>query len=230
MNTFYIDITFEGNKFSPHKLQTLTSLPIEALVEYGEKANKGRYKDSIAPYGLGLLKIGSATSEKLNKVLSNALDYLILVIKELKISGVDEINLDKENIEEIGLDLDKVNLEKIALINDSLNAKSNSERNVENYQNKVVYFSDVDITKAFYSSLYRQSSILNGLSEQKENRLKLLLDKTFEFPYNNIKMSQSELTTAIMLYIIRYMEEDDLDEIPPFEKVLKENYLVLENS
>jgi hypothetical protein len=100
MKTTYIDIVFEGNKFSPKKLRQLTNLDIEILAEYGEIGRNGRYKGKIMPYGLGMLKVSQTLSEDINLTLKKVIDDLLLKRAAITSSGVDEITLDLENFSE----------------------------------------------------------------------------------------------------------------------------------
>jgi len=87
----YIDIQFRGLGFSPKKLAALTGLPIEPLVESGEIAKIGRYRDKPSPYGLALLKV----PPKANAILN----YSNLLLKQkdlLEECNVQEILFDVE--------------------------------------------------------------------------------------------------------------------------------------
>jgi hypothetical protein len=103
MQNTYIDIRFEGDRFSPKKLKKLTQLPIEILAEYGEIAKKGRYKNKPTPYGLALLKVEKNGKKDLRTNLFNSIKFLLTEKQALKKSGVEDIIVDIEtspNIEE----------------------------------------------------------------------------------------------------------------------------------
>lgn len=88
----YIDIQFKGNEFSPKKLKKLTGLPLEILVETGEKSKKGRYKGKPSPFGIAVLKI-EPTQESILKWCNQ----LLLLKSNLKDSFVKEIIFDIES-------------------------------------------------------------------------------------------------------------------------------------
>jgi len=85
----YIDIQFNGDGFSPKTLRNLTKLPLEIIVESGEIASKGRYKEKKSPFGIALLKIDNSENVLLDwsKKLISFKDYL-------KLSNVGEIIFD----------------------------------------------------------------------------------------------------------------------------------------
>ncbi len=91
MNT-YVDIRFKGKGFSPKKLGEVTKLPIEVLVESGEKGKIGRYRGKPSPYGIGLLKIDTLDNQK----LISYCDILIKKKDELKAANLEEIVFDIE--------------------------------------------------------------------------------------------------------------------------------------
>lgn len=91
----YIDIQFKGDGFSPKKLKNSTGLPLEILVETGEKSKKGRYKGKPSPYGIALLKI-----EPTQDSIINWCNQLLLLKSNLKKSSVKEIIFDIESTNE----------------------------------------------------------------------------------------------------------------------------------
>ncbi len=92
----YIDIVFSGDKFSPKNLKKYTKLPIECLVECGEIADRGRYKGTIYPYGLGVLKI--TPTDDINSSLINILDMILNKHSDsLYLSGEPRITIDIVN-------------------------------------------------------------------------------------------------------------------------------------
>jgi RNA polymerase sigma factor (sigma-70 family) len=92
MESTHIDIRFEGSKFSPKMMRKLTRLPIESLMEYGEIAKIGRYKDKPSPYGIGIIKIDkSISNEDLNKVLDDYIKRLYRKAEAIRKSGAQEI-------------------------------------------------------------------------------------------------------------------------------------------
>ena len=83
MEKINIDIRFEGKKFSPRTLKNLTKLPIEVIMESGEIASLGRYKNKPAPYGLGLLSVKVDPKKRLNDMLVGYLNKLVNKKREL---------------------------------------------------------------------------------------------------------------------------------------------------
>jgi len=87
-----IDIRFEGNKFYPSRLIEKTQLPIQVLSEYGKTSTKGRYKGKSSPYGMAVLQIEAATSQReVNELIKKYSENLIKNKNELLESGVEEI-------------------------------------------------------------------------------------------------------------------------------------------
>lgn len=99
MKGTFIDIRLEGDKFSPKKLRELTNLPLEAIAEYGEVAQTGRYKGKPSPYGMALIKVDGTDEENFNKIISQYLSLLAQDNKRaIKESGVDDIIIDVETL------------------------------------------------------------------------------------------------------------------------------------
>lgn len=96
MEKINIDIRFEGKNFSPRTLKDLTKLPIEVIMESGEIATIGRYKNKRSPYGLALLNIKPDPKKNLNDLLDDYLSKLVNRKKEIEQSGVEEIVIDVE--------------------------------------------------------------------------------------------------------------------------------------
>jgi DNA-directed RNA polymerase sigma subunit (sigma70/sigma32) len=124
MQTIYIDIRFEGDKFSPKLMKKLTNFQLLSLAEYGEIAKTGRYKNRPSPYGMAILKTNEPIgNEDINKVLNNYIEKLYKKAEDIKKSGVQEI------IFEIGssidtsseLSIDKRILKKLAKLNAKIN-------------------------------------------------------------------------------------------------------------
>jgi len=126
LSTTYIDIVFEGDRFSPKALKELTNFNIETLAEYGAIGKRGRYKGQSMPYGLALLKVKQTFSEDINVALKKVIDDLLLKKAALLHSGVDEITLDFENFSqnEIEITIDKEIIKKISDLNASIDITS----------------------------------------------------------------------------------------------------------
>jgi hypothetical protein len=60
--------------------------------------------------------------------------------------------------------------------------------------------------------------------QQSEKLNKLFATKIDSERSMVVGVSYTILMSAMIVYIIKYMQEEDLDSIPSFEKVLKENY------
>ena len=231
MNLTYIDIVFEGDKFSPRKLGTLTAFKIEVLAEYGEISDKGRYKGKLWPYGLGILKIQLTETEDINKTLKKVVTELLEMKSIIHKCGVDEITLDLENFSqaETEITIDKEIIKLISKLNAtidismasnftgsfSLSTKVNSNkkgllRNTERYFIHQVY--DSIITDKNWD--HKQSDRLKILFEKKINEDKLI----------ESGISNKVLMSAIIFYILKYQQEENLDIIPSFDEVLKEKY------
>lgn len=92
MASAFIDIRFVGKEFYPSKLVEKTQLPIQVLAEYGKTSTKGRYKSEPSPYGIGILKIPTDSSQKgTYDLIKKYSDNLLKNKNELLESGVEEI-------------------------------------------------------------------------------------------------------------------------------------------
>ncbi|MDI1355609.1 MAG: hypothetical protein PSX36_11860 [bacterium] len=239
MSTTYIDIVFEGSKFSPTKLKELTNLDIESLAEYGEMGKKGRYKGKPMPYGLGLLKISQISSENVNRSLKRIIDRLLLKKSALSKSGVDEITLDLENFsqEDIEMTIDREIIKKVSSLNASIDISSTT--NFEKYylyhsvKNKLEHRLKPKSFQAMekhwmneiYTTIKADNQLTKTFTDDQAERLNYLFSKKInDEKALLVGVSYSVLMSAMILYIVKYIQEEDSEKIPTFEKVLKENY------
>jgi hypothetical protein len=235
MHTTYIDIVLEGEKFSPKRLKELTNLDIETLAEYGEIGIKGRYKGKSIPYGLALLKVQHTSSEDINVALKKVIDELLYKKAYLSSSGVDEITLDLENFSQHDMEItiDREIIKKISDLNAGIDISSSS--NFENYivpkaypdgvKTKPLRYAEKYLVSEIYSSILSNKQLTQIIPHQQSERLRQL----FKEKINNdraafVGISYSVLMSAMIIYIIKYIQEDNYENIPSFEKVLNENY------
>lgn len=227
MSTLFIDIILEGDQFSPRKLVERTGLTIKSLAEYNEISNRGRYKGKKSPYGLAVLKVESSTIEKLNNVLNDVLNYLIIIKLELNQSGVEEVSLDLETYEGNTLNIETRNLKKIDYLNSELK-NFDTEFNLYeiiklNYE-PLVYFIDNRIFKEILYSLNANNLQSNINSNDKQLKMRFILYNILQYKFLNFQLTQTELIKAVNLYISKYIEFK-IEDIPPFKNVLKEKNL-----
>ncbi len=213
MNNTFVDIVFEGDKFSPKFLKQITGLRILPLIEWDEVATRGRYKGQKSPYGLGTLRIEGLTTDDLLIGLKSAIKYLLLESGDLKKSGVQEISLDFDNITEDKIRLDESILKNLSLLNNALNnTQSNNEPDKDYMSNSFIL--------QFYSSLFLKDSRIKGFERNKEVKLKQLFSRVLESDMTNIDVEKIDLGPTLMLYLFKYMDED-YDKVPAFAEVLK---------
>ncbi|WP_425656384.1 hypothetical protein [Tenacibaculum ascidiaceicola] len=185
----YINIQLSGESFSPKTLKKHTKLPIDVLVEAGEIAKKGRYKDKTSPYGLGIITIEASIDsiEKWCEIFLNFKNYL-------EISKLQEIVFDTY--------IDCTNLRSYTITSElagKLN-KLNASINFTQLQNTDYYDSLLKILKDFN---YQKEFIKTTSQTSKIE----ILDKIWK----NQKLSP-EFSKA-MLYILlkEYKLKDTID-------------------
>jgi hypothetical protein len=71
-----LSVRFEGDKFSPKMLKTLTGWNLEVIAEYNEIADKGRYKGKKSPYGLAVLELKNNAKKNITEDVQNSLQDL----------------------------------------------------------------------------------------------------------------------------------------------------------
>lgn len=230
MEKTYIDVVFEGEKFSPLRLKKLTQLDIEKLVEYGEIGKKGRYKDKPSPYGLGVLKINITENANVEDSLNKIIDNLLSKKSILRECGVDEITLDLESFSqnEVEYKISREIIKKISELNANIEISSVPNlRDVtcENYfakHNKIFsYYID-----EIYNSMINDNLFQNEFSNDKRNRLDFIFNyRINKVVFLEIEISQAELISKILIFVLKYSEDSNFPEaeIPSFEKILKEH-------
>jgi len=107
----YTHVIFQGNNFSPNKLNTYSpQLQVKVLAEYGEIINRGKYKNQPSPYGLATHKIEGINEQE----LINYIDKLINFTEYLIESGVTsiefEINVDSQIKSSVEISSDLINM------------------------------------------------------------------------------------------------------------------------
>ncbi|MDI1316265.1 hypothetical protein [Flavobacterium sp.] len=230
METTYIDIVFEGKKFSPKLLKEMTQLNIESLVEYGEISKRGRFKNTPSPYGLGLLKLNNIEEMNIDKSLNMIVDNLLSKKSILNKCGVEEITLDLESFSqnEIEYKISREIIKKISNLNASIEISSipnlrkvKIEHLFHKHNNKIYSFYVDEI----YRSMINDSNFLSNFSNVKRNRLDFIFkNRINEVMYLEIDISHAELTSKIIIFVLKYSEDSNVpeSEIPSFKRVLSE--------
>ena len=227
-NRIYIDIVFEGKEFYPSKLKELTGFDIEELAEYGQIAKRGRYKGKPSPYGLAILKIQDTVFDDINIVLDEIIQELLNKRPQLSQSGVDEITLDFDNFSEseIEIKINKEILKKISELNANIDILSTHVRTLLlPTQRRYIYYSNEESLNAEIEDLkyfiIQEATSNNLFSQEQAHRVEKLFQYKFEFSkIQQYKVSREYLRSEILIYIIRYVNEQDLKKIPDFYKVL----------
>lgn len=218
MRKTYIDFVFEGPRFSPRKLKELTGLPMEALAEFGEVSIRGRYKGEKSPYGLGLLKVDSNGGlADISKAVSQITKELINRRQELKESGVEEITLDVENLSQsdIEITIDKNLIQTMSQLNASIDISNTIEEPDQGEEER-------RLLKNIFVS-FEKNAYYASLSSDKRKKVQWLFHNKFdETEILKRRVSQATLMTALVYYLLKYTEEQDLGKVPTFDSVLKE--------
>jgi hypothetical protein len=230
MSRTYIDIVFEGEKFSPTKLKDQTGLDLLILAESGTVSYRGRYKGHPSPYGLAVFKVESTLSEDLNIVLETIINSLLEKKEILRTCAVDEITLDLENFSqsEIDLNIDKkiirmlselnASLEISSLVNDRIFTSTQGSFKLDTVTKKSNLLND------FFYTIEFENSISKLLSKQEFDSLFILFHQKFETAkISKLKFSEKRLMPAIILYLLKYVKEPDLSKVPSFEEVFNKN-------
>lgn len=215
----YIDIVFEGDKFSPNMLGEGIGMPIESIAEYGEIGKKGRYKDKALPYGLGLLKITGHSSEEFNEKLNQVFDLLSLRTRLLRKTGLREIKIDKESssLDGFYFDISEGIYDKIL--------KINNELNIAESRFYCDFINDRESQQIILTNLY-ESMIADEqfhISNHDKDRIdylftqKLSHSRIFEYHF-----SYNEAAAKIFLYILKYSKSKKIENIPDFDEIIKE--------
>jgi hypothetical protein len=222
MEVNFIDIKFEGSKFSPKTLMNLTKLPLEVLAEYGEIASRGRYKGKKSPYGLALLKVEPKNNfENLEDALRKVVKKLISHKKHLAECNVEEISVDVENNSSYKLEKD--------IIKDLSKLNANIDINpIEEIGASLVYKHH----PSGASSVYKHPSVEFFETEKPIYFTNSKIDEVFKnifihskkiFETRNVSNVQAILFTRY--YIELYLSKTSEEPLPieeAFEKYLSE--------
>lgn len=216
MKNINIDIRFEGDKFSPKKLKSLTGLPIETLAEYGEIANKGRYRGKLYPYGIALLKVDKQPNKDVNYILDKYLNKLLDKKKELYQSGVEDIVIDVETLphKESGLSFENDLLLKISKLNARIDVHT---INGNEYEPSISELRSYIISN-FNDEIMRDES--KRLKIKNELKAKHLLIASTAL---HSKQSSDFAMGLLLLYLVKYWNTED-KQIPSFEEAIRKLY------
>lgn len=222
MNRVFVDIVFEGDKFSPTALREATGLRLNPLAEFGQISKRGRFKGQKSPYGLAVLKIEPAIPEDLNVMLNSAIRYLMLEYEVLRKTGVEEVYLDTEYLDDKNLKVSDDIYESLKELNRAL--KSHKEDIKSNFFKEgphLVYF-DANILQ-LYSDIFLKDFKNHFLaSSSSKEKLENLFVKILESNLSQINFPKENLMSFVMIYCFNYIGEE-LGKIPSFEEVLKQN-------
>lgn len=215
MESINIDIRFEGDKFSPKKLRELTGFPIEALAEYGEIAQKGRFRGKSSPYGLALLKVEKQPNRDINYLLDKYLNKLIGKRKEISKSGVEDIIIDVETPpnKESGLSFENDVLLKVSKLNARIDVHTVSESEYEPSLSDIRAY----ITNRLDDEILRDESRRLKIENALKARLLVAAEALHSRQSSTIGMG------LLLLYLAKYWNTRD-ENIPSFDEAVDKLY------
>jgi len=224
IKTNHFGIRFEGNKFSPKLLETLTGFPLKVLAEYGEISKKGRYKGQPSPYGMAFLDIDYELKENnLIEVLDKYTTILLRKKGALNESHVDEIIFDIETSKN-NVPLEGEVLRKLGELNAKIEIKTTTE---EDELTKLLEDIDFILERSKSAEYHKVQGFLKNRLDHSKISLYLgaLNSKTF-LSHQHHRHSESSKTHVALgaffvIYLISYLNTDEKD-IPSFEKAYEE--------
>jgi hypothetical protein len=222
MKTPFVDIVFEGSKFSPRKLKATTGLRITSLAESGEISTRGRYKGKLSPYGLATLKIESATEDDLEIIVNSAIQYLTVVRDSLASSGVEEVSVDNEWSDGSFYKLSNriyKSIEKLNKLLSTNNQSATSEFGLpEFYSNKF----EVELLN-LYSAFCLKENNRKFFHYDYDVKLTHLFSNVLESDISYFQINREKLIETVILYLF-YYKDTEPDQVPSFKEILKEIY------
>src|SRR6185436_4912247 len=213
MNEINIDIRFEGDKFYPTKLRDLTGFPIEVLSEYGEIADKGRYKGKPSPYGLALLKIErEKENDDLNEVFNRYLEKLLSKKEQLNEIGVEEIIIDVETpiLKESEFSFNNELLQKIFQLNAIIDWHTISS---EDYTLSISEF------RAYLEKINDEIQKSHFNTNKLEEKLKQ--QQVFFNYYTNKNPTKYGIALGFFILLIQKYWDTEDEKIPSFKEAIK---------